>query len=231
MARGRRTGRPGAIGRRGVAASKRVVKAVGVMTMLRAPDAGTRSAAAMTGAQLVGEVERREEVAFGNTYAIAVALMELSKPARYKDELGFESVEELLEAKGLSSRMTAHKHVTVVNVLSEKNVRWIGGMEKSYLLIRWVLRQDEAADPRKVLEPGFRVAGKLVQELSVRELREALRKLAMPADAPPPATAATTKRGARRLRGAFRKVRIATAVRAHTQDAEPHVSARRSEEH
>jgi hypothetical protein len=188
--------------------------------MVRAPDAGTRNAAAMTGAQLVKEVERREDVALGNAYAIAVALMELSKPARYKEELGFESVEELLEKKGLSSRMTAHKHVTVVNVLSEKEVRWI------YLLICWVLRQDANADPRKVLAPGFRVGGMLVPELSVRDLREALRRLGSGGAPAVPATAATTKRGAQRLRGAFRRVRIAAAVRAHTRDEQPHVSAR-----
>jgi hypothetical protein len=194
--------------------------------MGRAPDAAAREAAAKTGVELVNEVLQREDAALANTYAIAVALMELAKPQRYRDELKLASFEELLEKKGMSSRMTAHKHVTVVSVFSEKEVRWIGGMEKSYLLIRWVRRRDAGADPREVLKPGAQVLGKLVPELSVRDLREALRTLAAGDAARTPATVAATKRGAARLRGAFRRVRIAAAVRAHLQDDQPHVSAR-----
>jgi hypothetical protein len=63
-----------------------------------------------------------------------------------------------------------------------------------------------------------------VPELSVRDLRAALRELVAPA-ATAPASAAATKKGARSLRGVFRRLRIAAAVRAHTQERVPFVSA------
>jgi hypothetical protein len=86
-------------------------------------------------------------------------------------------------------------------------------------------RRDANADPRAViLAGGTRVGGKLVPELSVRDVREALRALLAPG-VTTAASATATKKGARTLRGAFRRVRILAAVRAHTQDRSPFVSA------
>ena len=83
--------------------------------------------------------------------------------------------EELLDEYDLGSRMTAHKYITVADVFLEEHVRFIRGMEKAYLLIRWVRRRDANAEPRDLLAPGTKVLGKLVPELAAR--RAGMRRL------------------------------------------------------
>ncbi len=193
----------------------------------RPVDAASRAAGAASAKALVADIRKREELALKNSYAIAMGLRELAKPARYREEMGLESFEALLEKFELGSRMTAHKYIAVADVFVEEQVRFIGGMEKAYLLIRWVRRQDPHAEPRDLLKPGTKVLGKTVPELSVRDLRAALRALEATGTTgtTAPANAVATKKGARSLRGAFRRVRIAAAVRAHTQERTPFVSA------
>ncbi len=228
--RGARSGggmRAGVVARRGggrAGGARVIAKVVAAAGSTRPADAASRQAAALTAKQLVADIALREAKALGNNYAIAMALRELAKPARYHDEMKFDTFEALLDAHDLGSRMTAHKYITVADVFLEEHVRFIGGMEKAYLLIRWVRRRDAKAEPKELLAPGTKVLGKLVPELSVRDLRAALRELEAP-PAATPASAAATKKGARSLRGAFRRVRIAAAVRAHTQERVPFVSA------
>src|SRR5688572_7091359 len=54
--------------------------------------------AALDARQVLDEIVRRLDVAAANAYALALCLRELSRPERYRGELGFKSFEELLEA-------------------------------------------------------------------------------------------------------------------------------------
>src|SRR4030095_11071491 len=118
---------------------------------------GLPQLAPLTGKQGVAEIERRQDVAIGNAYAMALCLKELSRPERYRTELGFKSFEEFLAAHDrLPTRMTCHKWFTVIAIFSEAEVRRLGGMEKCYHVIRSSKRTNPAADPRELLKDGAR---------------------------------------------------------------------------
>ena len=133
--------------------------------------------AAWASEQVIARLRDRGDVYTDAAYEMGEALRELSRPERYRDELGHGSLEELLVVHGLPCRSTAHKFVRVVTTYSLAEVKWLGGMEKCYRLIRGVEREDPHADPRSVLEPGARVAGLDVRAASARELLVAQRRL------------------------------------------------------
>jgi hypothetical protein len=217
--------RPRAAGATLSAGAGRVAPFVVPPEQLRPADDGSRKAAAMTAEEVVAELRRREGLDLGNTYAMAVCLHELSKVERYRNELKYESFESLLEDLGLGSRVTAFKHIVVEQTFSQADVEYVGGMEKSYLLIRWSRRSKPKANPRDLLAPGLVVLGKRVPELSVRDLRNALRELeGEPAMAG--ASAEATKKSARQLRGWLERAKIRVAVRAHMHEGKAYVSAR-----
>ena len=188
---------------------------------------------------LAGLRERMNAVA-GATYGMGVALQELAKPERYRDELGFRSLEELLTAHGLPSRVTAYKLITVVTTFSLREVNDLGGMEKSFLLVRGVRREDPRGDVRKVLAPGARIAGVDVRAASVRTLRAALRALGRTplavgrgpvqagdddAGAMPLADPGAAGRAGERLRSACRRATLPARIRVHHEDGVACVSA------
>src|SRR5262245_26727900 len=104
------------------------VKAKAVGGPARAVPAAKSQASAqlakLSAKQVIAEIARRQDVAIGNAYAMGLCLKELSRPERYRDELGFKSFEELLGAhEHLPTRMTAHKYFTVIEIFSEVEVR------------------------------------------------------------------------------------------------------------
>jgi hypothetical protein len=128
----------------------------------------------LTAEQLIQQIERTEAASASNTYALGACLAELALPKRYKDELGFATFEELLEKRKLPSRMTAFKLMRVVAMFSDAEVQRLGGMEKTYALMRYAKRMN-IADPRKYLAPSARVGGTSVSNMSVRDIHSAIR--------------------------------------------------------
>ena len=188
---------------------------------------------------LAGLRERMNAVA-GATYGMGVALRELARPERYRDELGFRSLEELLAAYGLPSRVTAYKLITVVATFGLREVNELGGMEKTFMLVRGAKREDPGGDVRRVLAPGARIAGVDVQSASVRTLRDALRALgrtplalgrgpALPgaddAGSAPLADPGAAGRAGDRLRSACKKAVLPARIRVHHEDGVACVSA------
>jgi hypothetical protein len=112
--------------------------------------------ARLSARQVVEEIGRRIEVGAGNAYAMAVCLRELSRPERYRGELGFSSFEALLAAHD------------------------IGGVRAT--------------------------------ATSARLLRDVLRRIRERRTRPDTKVA---KSAARRLRTAFRHIRVAGALRVH----------------
>jgi hypothetical protein len=132
--------------------------------------------ARMSGEELIAQIERYEEASASNTYALGACLRELSQPKRYKDELGFQTFEELLVARELPSRVTAFKLINVVSTYSDAEVKQLGGTEKSYAIIRYAKYQQGAnSDPRKYLLPNARLLGTAIAKLSTREINGAAR--------------------------------------------------------
>ena len=185
-------------------------------------------------------LRERMEAQSGAAYGMGVAFAELSRPERYQ-ALGHRSFAELLEALGLSTRMTAYKLVTVVTHFTFAEVSELGGMEKCYHLVRAVKLETPDADPRRVLAPGAHVAGLDVRAASGRALREALRGLRQrptaeggsdgattsPRDAAREAErrAAAVRRSAERLRTALRRADIEGRVRVHHEGGVPCVAS------
>ena len=183
--------------------------------------------------QILEGLRERLDAYAGVAYGMGTALAELARPERYRDELGFRSFEMMLQAYGLPSRMTAFKLIRVVGHFSLAEVRRLGGMEKTYYLLRIVLSADANADVREVLEPGARVAGLDVQTTSGRTLREALRGLRPTRQGGVAAGAAggelmdhgAPSRAAQRLRTAVKYAVIPARIRVHYEDGVPCIAA------
>jgi hypothetical protein len=181
--------------------------------------------AARDAREVLAEIVRRLDAGAANAYALALCLRELSRPERYRRELGFKSFEALLEAHAfLPTRMTAFKWFTVVGTLSEDEVRQAGGMEKSYLLIRASRRLDPKGDPRKLLAKGAQIGGVAATATSARVLRDMLRKIAERNKRKRPDTS-VAKSAARRLRTALGHVRVVGAIRVHVHHSSSCVAA------
>jgi hypothetical protein len=161
--------------------------------------------------QLIAQVGRYEASSTSNAYALGQILRELSLPKRFRDELGFESFEELLEARSLPSRVTAFKLITVVSTFSDAETQQLGGTEKSYALIRFA-KQSGNSDPRRMLAPNARVLGRAVAAISTREINRGLRG---EPDASSPEAVAARKASAR-LGSALRRAGVEHRMRVHS---------------
>ncbi|MBI4957526.1 MAG: hypothetical protein HY908_36300 [Myxococcales bacterium] len=185
-------------------------------------------------AQILEQARPRFDTLTSAAYVLGVAFRELSRPERYRDELGYRSFEELLDAERLGCRMTAHKYKTVVPHFSLAEVKKLGGMEKCYYIVCGVKAESPAGDPRIALEPGSRVAGLDVYASSGRQLRDAVRGLKprpRPSGRPVrpirpirPDTSAM-RRAAERFRSAMKRAEIQARVRVHSEDGKPCVAA------
>ena len=166
--------------------------------------------AAMTGDQVIEQIRRHTAASLGETYGLGLCLQELSRPNRYADELGFGTFEELLAARQLPSRMTAHKLITVVSTFSEREVRQLGTVEKCFEIVRFFKKQDPNADPRKALAPNARVLGRAVADVSAADLNRALRE-----DAASEEENEAALRASARLGEALRRAEIECRMRTH----------------
>lgn len=131
----------------------------------------------LTAEQLIQQIVRTEAASASNSYSLGAYLQELSLPKRYKEELGCATFEELLVKRALPSRVTAFKLIKVVSTFSDAEAQQLGGMEKSYALIRYAKRQGAGVDPRKFLVPGARLGGSSVSKMSVRALNGLMRTM------------------------------------------------------
>ncbi|MCC6526087.1 MAG: hypothetical protein IT373_25795 [Polyangiaceae bacterium] len=178
--------------------------------------------------QILEQVRPRFEAFTVAGYVLGVAFRQLSRPERYRDELGYRSFEALLEAERLGSRMTAHKYSEVVSSFSLEQVKELGGMEKCYHIVRGLKAENPEADPRIALEPGSRVAGLDVRRSSARQIRDAVRGLRQrlsPSGRPIRPDTRPMRRAAERLRSAMKRAAIPARVRVHREDGKPCVAA------
>jgi hypothetical protein len=166
----------------------------------------------MTAEQVIAQIARYETSSASNAYALGQCLSELSRPKRYRDELGFDSFEALLVGRNLPTRVTAFKLITVVSTFSEPEVKQLGGTEKSYALIRYAKQEKPNGDPRRLLAPSARVLGRVVGSVSARELNREL----IGGVSPTPAQTAAAKKAASRLGSALRRAGVSHRMRVHT---------------
>lgn len=176
----------------------------------------------LTAEQLIQQIERTEAASASNTYALGACLQELSLPKRYKDELGFATFEELLEKRKLPSRMTAFKLMRVVATFTDAEVQRLGGMEKTYALMKYAKRMN-IADPRKYLAPSARVGGTSVSNMSVRDIQSASNKFASDADTAAEASTAVhkaAKKASSALGRALKQAGLKHRMRLHDHGTE-----------
>ncbi len=173
--------------------------------------AGATGLGRMSAEQVIAQISRYEASSSSNTYALGVCLRELSQAKRYREELGFETFEELLVERKLPSRMTAFKLIAVVSTYSEKEVAMLGGTEKSYALVRFAKRQGSNSDPRKFLAPNARLLGRFVSILSANDINAATRD----STGPNAAQHAAAKKASSRLGRALARAEVPHHMRVH----------------
>jgi hypothetical protein len=169
--------------------------------------------------ELIAQIERCEAASAGNSYALGACLKELSQPKRYREELGFAKFEELLIARSLPSRMTAFKLISVVSIYSEPEVRQLGGMAKSYALVRFAKRATGVnSDPRRFLAANARLLGTPVIKLSVRDINGAARGPSGEEEPAPEQTSAekkAAKKASSQLGRALKRAGLKHRMRIH----------------
>lgn len=165
----------------------------------------------MSAEEIITEAGKYTQATTSARYALGTCLLELARPERYQDELGFDTFEELLRARALPKRVTAHKLIRVLTTYSEREVKQLGGFEKSYALVRFTKRKDAKAEPRQLLLPTARVFGKLLRELSVREVNDAANGYYGPAKA----KLTKAKEVGSRLESALRRAGLEPDTRVH----------------
>ncbi|MCC6526794.1 MAG: hypothetical protein IT373_29365 [Polyangiaceae bacterium] len=179
-------------------------------------------------AQILEQVRPRFDAFTSAGYGLGVAFLELSRPGRYRDELGYGSFEELLEGQGLGTRMTAYKYMTVVpHYSSTSPCRRASSPRRAYI-IRGLKAENPEADPRIALEPGSRVAGVDVHASTGRQIRDAVRGLnsrPRPSGRPIRPDTKPMRRAAGRFRSAMKRADIPARVRVHSEDGKPCVGA------
>lgn len=171
----------------------------------------------MSTRDLIDSIQHFEASSATNSYSLGMCLRELSRPERYRDELGFATFEELLVKRELPSRMTAFKLVSVVSTFSEVEVTEVGGLEKSYALIRYAKRQG-IADAKRFASPTARLLGSTVGKLSVRDINGALRTTGADENAALAMSAATkkaAKKASSQLGRALKRAGLKHRMRIH----------------
>jgi hypothetical protein len=171
----------------------------------------------MTGERLVREVLVRREHVTANFYAMGLALRELSRPERYRDELGFQTFEDLVEQRYLTSKMTAAKLIAVASTFPEDQAVQLG-VEKGYALIRYASIEHDARYAVVMFEKNEKIGGEPVLVASVRDIneaakrkRESLREPRAPSD-----DETTARRAARATQAGLRRAGMRSAsARAH----------------
>jgi hypothetical protein len=171
----------------------------------------------MSARDLITSIEQFEASCATNSYQLGMCLRELAKPERYRDEMGCETFEELLERRELPGRFQAFKLVSVVSTFSEAEVTQVGGMEKGYALIRYAKRQG-IADARRFASPTARLLGSTVGKLSVRDINGALRTIGADENAALAMSVATkkaAKKASSRLGRALKRAGLKHRMRIH----------------
>jgi len=159
----------------------------------------------MTAEELIRVVHAEREEATRAFYAMGLALRELSRKERYKDELGFATFEELVDARYLTSRMTAAKLIAVASTFPAPQAQKLG-VEKSYALIRYASVKGQPRDAVRLAISNAVIDGEPVLTISVRELVRATQRLRESLDPPEPSeNENAARRAARALQAALRR--------------------------
>ena len=155
-------------------------------------------------------------------YGRGLCLLELSQPRRYRDEMGFPTFDALCKSDGFPSRMTASKWMLVVSTFSEPEVKQLGGMDRSYFVVKYFRSQD--TDPRRALAPNARVLGRALKDLSVRDIKRATQEGAGVSED----VLDDARNAAERLKHELRRRQIESRMRTHMHGGEacvaPHLT-------
>lgn len=113
-------------------------------------------------------IERRKARIAEDFYEIGEALRELQRKKLYL-ALGHATFGEMLKARGIMGLSQAKKLIGVVAALPRDKALTLGP-EKAYALTRYTAATPEVDTPAWLLDQGATIAGKRVEEISVREL-------------------------------------------------------------
>lgn len=204
---------------------------VGAGTVRAQPLAGpmlppTAVLAAMTAEQLIGEIARHISSTSATSYAMGLCYKELSQPSRYQDELGFDTFEDLLAARGLPTRMTAYKLISVVSTYSERDVKQLGGMDKTYKFLRLLKLKGAPTDVKSAQNLSIKLFGRPLNLVPTSEVEAAARGESV--QSKPSLSAA--KKASSRLGSALRRVGLKVRMRTHHHGG-PCVNAHLTPEH
>ncbi|WP_437310232.1 hypothetical protein [Sorangium sp. So ce388] len=149
-------------------ASNASAPASGALARVRAEATKGGAAAEKRAQALLELIERRKARIAEDFYEIGEALRELQRKKLYL-ALGHASFGEMLKARNLMGLTQAKKLIGVVAALPRDRALALGP-EKAYALTRYTAATPEVDTPAWLLDQGATVAGKSLEEISVREL-------------------------------------------------------------
>ena len=172
----------------------------------------------MSAEELVRLVAAKHARVAEEFFSMGRLLQELSRPERYKVELGYATFEEMVEARHVTNRMTASKLIAVVSTFPQRIATSLG-MEKSYALMRYAAVTGAARGAVELAASNALIAGQRVSDISVHGINDARRELREKLHPPAPNEGqAAAKAAARRLQAALRQAGARDArARAHRE--------------
>jgi hypothetical protein len=124
---------------------------------------------------LLAEIARRKDHIAEAFYDIGLALVQLSKKKLYV-ALGYGSFDELLQKRNVMNTSTARGLVRLVTTMTREQALAYG-QEKAIALIGYATATPALDTPKTLMETGQLPDGKPVAEASVRDIKQAARRV------------------------------------------------------
>ncbi len=123
------------------------------------------------GQSLLALIERRKDRITEDFYDIGEALRELLNNKLYV-AMGFDTFEQLLDARKVMSRAQAAKLIRLVDSIPRDEALRLG-QEKSYALVTYTAATPEEDVPAALVRRNAKIDGKPLSQLSKRDLQDA----------------------------------------------------------
>ncbi|WP_437490501.1 hypothetical protein WME75_13800 [Sorangium sp. So ce1014] len=163
-------------------AGEEAAPAGAALTRVRAEAAKGGAAAERRAQALLELIARRKAQIAEDFYEIGEALRELQRKKLYL-ALGHASFGDMLKARDIMGLTQAKKLIGVVAALPRDKALALGP-EKAYALTRYTAATPEVDTPAWLMDQGATVAGKSLEEISVRELTAEVGKVRTQTAAP-----------------------------------------------
>lgn len=166
---------------------------------------------------LLAEIARRKERIAEDFYDIGLALAQLSKKKLHVP-LGHKSFDEMLKERNVISASTARSLIQLVSTMSREEALSVG-QEKAIALLSYSRATPDLDTPTTLLRDGQLPGGKPVADASVRDIKQAAKKVrtdqgkAKPLSADAKAAAVEVKAVAKWLRARGQSKAAVTAAR------------------